>query len=321
MSSILLFEEKTVRRAWDAENQKWLFAIVDVLAILTGSIDPGAYWRKLKERLKKEGNPTVTNCHGLKMTAADGKQRLTDVADTEQLLRLIQSVPSPKAEPFKLWLAQVGYERLEEIENPELATRRMRQIYEQKGYSEEWIEKRLRGIAVRDELTDEWKKRGVKESREFAILTAVERTIPEKPNSPSQNTASPKKAAPTSKKCSRQKPNLVSAPERGSARGSLRIVQPERARLAGASKTTAPSPQRSEPNDMNGQTPAPHSRQFARFEAPPIPAFNFSLFDFPPLPPWRPLRPLRETIFSVWEFVTFASRTLANSPSESFIHA
>ena len=173
MSSIILFEEKTVRRAWDAENQKWLFfAIVDVLAILTGSIDPGAYWRKLKERLKKEGNQTVTNCHGLKMTAADGKQRLTDVADTEQLLRLIQSVPSPKAEPFKLWLAQVGYERLEEIENPELATRRMRQIYEQKGYSEEWIEKRLRGIAVRDELTDEWKKRGVKESREFAILTA-----------------------------------------------------------------------------------------------------------------------------------------------------
>ena len=172
MSSIILFEEKTVRRDWDAENQKWLFAIVDVLGILTGSIDPGAYWRKLKERLKKEGNQTVTNCHGLKMTAADGKQRLTDAADTEQLLRLIQSVPSPKAEPFKLWLAQVGYERLEEIENPELATRRMRQIYEQKGYSEEWIEKRLRGIAVRDELTDEWKKRGVKESLEFAILTA-----------------------------------------------------------------------------------------------------------------------------------------------------
>ena len=172
MSSIILFEQKTVRRAWDAENQKWLFAIVDVLAILTGSIDPGAYWRKLKERLKKEGNQTVTNCHGLKMTAADGKQRLTDVADTEQLLRLIQSVPSPKAEPFKLWLARVGYERLEEIENPELGARRMRQIYEQKGYSEEWIEKRLRGIAVRDELTDEWKKRGVKESREFAILTA-----------------------------------------------------------------------------------------------------------------------------------------------------
>ncbi|MCX6963072.1 MAG: Bro-N domain-containing protein [Verrucomicrobia bacterium] len=172
MSSIILFEEKTVRRAWDAENQKWLFAIVDVLAILTGSTNPAVYWRVLKKRLRAEGNQTVTNCNGFKMTSADGKQRLTDVADTEQLFRLIQSVPSPKAEPFKLWLAQVGYERLEEIENPELAARRMRQIYEQKGYSEEWIEKRLRGIAVRDELTDEWKKRGVKESREFAILTA-----------------------------------------------------------------------------------------------------------------------------------------------------
>jgi len=172
MSHISLFEEKQVRRAWSADQQKWLFAIVDVIAILTGSVDPGAYWRKLKERLKKEGNETVTDCHGLKMTAADGKQRMTDVADTEQLLRLIQSVPSPKAEPFKRWLAKVGYERLEEIENPELAARRTREIYEQKGYSEEWIEKRLRGIAVRDELTDEWKKRGVREGKEFAILTA-----------------------------------------------------------------------------------------------------------------------------------------------------
>jgi hypothetical protein len=172
MNSLALFEEKQVRRAWNQAEEKWYFAIVDVIAILTGSVDPGAYWRKLKERLKKEGNETVTNCHGLKMTAADGKQRLTDVADTEQLLRLIQSIPSPKAEPFKLWLAKVGYERLEEIENPELAAKRMREIYEQKGYSEDWIEKRLRGIAVRDELTDEWKKRGVKEQKEFAILTA-----------------------------------------------------------------------------------------------------------------------------------------------------
>ena len=172
MSAIILFEEKQVRRAWNSDEEKWYFAVVDVLAILTESVDPGAYWRKLKERLKKEGNQTVTNCHALKMTAADGRQRLTDVADTEQLLRLIQSVPSPKAEPFKLWLARVGFERLEEIENPELAARRMRQIYEQKGHSEEWIEKRLRGIAVRDELTDEWKKRGVKEKKEFAILTA-----------------------------------------------------------------------------------------------------------------------------------------------------
>ena len=172
MSAIILFEEKQVRRAWNKAEEKWYFAIIDVIAVLTGSVDPGAYWRKLKERLKKDGNQTVTDCHGLKMTAADGKQRMTDVADTEQLLRLIQSIPSPKAEPFKLWLARVGFERLEEIENPELAARRMREIYQQKGYSEEWIEKRLRGIAVRDELTDEWKKRGVKEQREFAILTA-----------------------------------------------------------------------------------------------------------------------------------------------------
>jgi methylphosphotriester-DNA--protein-cysteine methyltransferase len=172
MSAISLFEEKQVRRAWNAAEEKWYFAIADVIAVLTDSVDPGAYWRKLKERLKTEGNETVTNCHGLKMTAADGKQRMTDVADTEQLLRLIQSIPSPKAEPFKRWLAKVGYERLEEIENPELAAKRMREIYQQKGYSEEWIEKRLRGIAVRDELTDEWKKRGVKEQKEFAILTA-----------------------------------------------------------------------------------------------------------------------------------------------------
>lgn len=172
MSNIILFEEKNVRRAWDKGAEKWLFAIVDVIAILTGSPNPQVYWRVMKKRLRDEGNQTVTNCNALKMTAADGKQRLTDVADTEQLLRLIQSIPSPKAEPFKLWLAQVGYERLEEIENPELASKRTREIYEQKGYSEEWIEKRMRGIAVRDELTDEWKKRGVKEQKEFAILTA-----------------------------------------------------------------------------------------------------------------------------------------------------
>jgi methylphosphotriester-DNA--protein-cysteine methyltransferase len=172
MSNIILFEEKHVRRAWDKGAEKWLFAIVDVIAILTCSPNPQVYWRVMKKRLRDEGNQTVTNCNALKMTAADGKQRLTDVADTEQLLRLIQSIPSPKAEPFKLWLAQVGYERLEEIENPELAAKRTREIYEQKGYSEEWIEKRLRGIAVRDELTDEWKKRGVKEQKEFAILTA-----------------------------------------------------------------------------------------------------------------------------------------------------
>lgn len=172
MSTLALFEEKQVRRAWNQTEGKWYFAIVDVIAILTGSDNPQVYWRVMKKRLVDEGNETVTNCNSLKMTAADGKQRLTDVADTEQLLRLIQSIPSPKAEPFKLWLAQVGYERLEEIENPELAAKRMRELYEQKGYPEDWIEKRLRGIAVRDELTDEWKKRGVKEQKEFAILTA-----------------------------------------------------------------------------------------------------------------------------------------------------
>jgi len=172
MSTIKLFESKQVRTEWDPKAQKWYFSIVDVIAVLTESADPGAYWRKLKERLKKEGNQAVTNCHGLKMTAADGKKRMTDVADTEQLLRLIQSIPSPKAEPFKLWLARVGYERLEEIENPELAAQRMRELYKAKGYSDEWIEKRVRGIAIRDELTNEWKKRGVKEQLEFAILTA-----------------------------------------------------------------------------------------------------------------------------------------------------
>ncbi len=172
MSAISLFGEKQVRRAWNATEEKWVFAVVDVIAILSESPNPQVYWRVMKKRLIAEGNETVTNCNGLKMTAADGKQRMTDVADTEQLLRLIQSIPSPKAEPFKRWLAKIGYERLEEIENPELAAKRMRTIYEQKGYSEEWIEKRLRGIAVRDELTDEWSKRGVKEGKEFAILTA-----------------------------------------------------------------------------------------------------------------------------------------------------
>ena len=172
MSNIILFEEKHVRRAWNEPEGKWYFAIVDVVAVLTGSPNPQVYWRVMKKRLRAEGNQTVTNCNALKFTAADGKQRLTDVADTEQLLRLIQSVPSPKAEPFKLWLAKVGYERMEEIENPELAARRMREIYRQKGYSQDWIEKRVRGIAVRDELTGEWKRRGVKDQKEFAILTA-----------------------------------------------------------------------------------------------------------------------------------------------------
>ncbi len=172
MGNLILFESKQVRRVWSEKEQKWYFAIVDVLAVLTDSPNPQVYWRVLKKRLLKEGNETVTKCNALKMEAADGKMRVTDVADAEQLLRLIQSVPSPKAEPFKRWLAKVGYERLEEIENPELAAKRMREIYQQKGYSDEWIEKRMRGIAVRDELTEEWKKRDVKEQKEYAILTA-----------------------------------------------------------------------------------------------------------------------------------------------------
>jgi len=172
MSNIKLFESKHIRSTWDDKAQRWLFAVVDVVAALTDSQNPQVYWRVLKKRLLAEGNESVTNCNALKMTAPDGKQRLTDVADTEQLLRLIQSIPSPKAEPFKRWLAKVGYERLEEIENPELAAARMREFYKAKGYSDEWIEKRVRGIAIRDELTNEWKKRGVKEQREYSILTA-----------------------------------------------------------------------------------------------------------------------------------------------------
>lgn len=171
MNNIKLFESKQIRSVWDEKAQTWYFAIVDVVSVLTSSIDSGAYWRKLKERLKKEGNETVTNCHSLKMIAADGKQRLTDVADVEQLLRLIQSIPSPKAEPFKQWLARVGYERLEEIENPELSMERMQALYEKKGYPKEWIDKRMRGIAVRQDLTDEWKNRGAQTSLEYAILT------------------------------------------------------------------------------------------------------------------------------------------------------
>ncbi len=172
MSNIKLFESKKIRSEWSESEQKWYFAIVDVIAVLTDSPNPQVYWRVLKKRLKAEGNETVTNCNALKMRASDDKMRLTDVADVNQLLRLIQSVPSPKAEPFKIWLAKVGYERLEEIENPELAQHRTREIYKAKGYSDEWIEKRVRGIFVRDELTNEWKKRGVKEGLEYAILTA-----------------------------------------------------------------------------------------------------------------------------------------------------
>ncbi len=170
-NAIKLFSEKQVRCQWDSETEKWYFSIIDIIEILTESTDAGAYWRKLKERLKKEGNETVTNCHTLKMLAADGKMRQTDVADTETLFRLIQSVPSPKAEPIKLWLAKVGYERMEEIQDPELTIERAVEYYQKKGYSEAWINQRIKSIEVRKELTDEWKNRNVKEGLEFAILT------------------------------------------------------------------------------------------------------------------------------------------------------
>ncbi len=164
-----IFQEKMIRRAW--HNDEWWFSVVDVCGVLTDSADAGAYWRKLKQRLGAEGSEPVTFCHGLKLEAPDGKQRLTDCANTEGLFRIIQTIPSPKAEPFKRWLAQVGYERVKEIENPELAMGRMQELYEKKGYPKEWIDKRLRGIAVRQDLTDEWKARGVASSVEFAILT------------------------------------------------------------------------------------------------------------------------------------------------------
>lgn len=172
MGSLKLFETKRIRSVWNEEEQQWYFSVVDVVGALTDSANPSAYWRKLKQRLIAEGNQTVTNCHGLKMEAQDGRMRMTDAANTRELLRLIQSIPSPKAEPFKLWLADVGARRLEEIENPELASERMRELYREKGYSEEWINLRQRGMAIRDSLTDEWKARGVREGKEYAILTA-----------------------------------------------------------------------------------------------------------------------------------------------------
>lgn len=169
--NIQLFDDKRIRTAWDEEKEEWYFSIVDVVGVLTDSVNPAAYWRKLKQRLKAEGNETVTNCHGLKMTASDGKKRLTDVADTEQLLRIIQSIPSPKAEPFKLWLARVGRERIEETIDPELTIERALETYLKKGYTREWINQRLQAIQVRKELTDEWDTRGVQKGVEYAILT------------------------------------------------------------------------------------------------------------------------------------------------------
>ena len=172
-AAIKLFEDKQVRTIWDVEQEKWYISIIDVIAVLTESIDPNAYWRKLKQRLKEEGNETVTNCHGLKMLAADGKMRMTDVADTEQLFRLIQSITSPKAEPFKLWLAHLAAERLYEMQDPELSIDRALEQYLKLGYSENWINQRLKSIEIRKELTDEWKKRGMKEGTQFATLTDI----------------------------------------------------------------------------------------------------------------------------------------------------
>ena len=171
--AIQLFEERKVRTVWDDEAGKWYVSIVDVIAVLTESKDAAAYWRKLKQRLKAEGNETVTNCLGLKMTAPDGKMRLTDVADVEQLFRLVQSIPSPKAEPFKLWLSSLARERLEEIDDPEQGIDRMLEYYHRKGYSENWINQRLKSIEVRKELTDEWERRGIKKGQEYATLTDI----------------------------------------------------------------------------------------------------------------------------------------------------
>ena len=171
-NSIQLFGNRQIRTQWDAEGEKWYFSIVDIVAVLTESADVAAYWRKLKQRLKAEGNETVTNCHALKMTAADGKKRLTDVADQEQMFRLIQSIPSPKAEPIKRWIAQVASERIDEMQDPELAIERGYEYYRRKGYGEKWIEQRMQGKAVRKELTDEWKRCGVQDNQ-YATLTDI----------------------------------------------------------------------------------------------------------------------------------------------------
>ena len=167
--ALVVFEGKNIRRIW--HKDEWWFSVVDIIGILSESADPRNYWKVLKFRLTEEGSETVTKCNQLKLPAEDGKMRETDCANVETLLRIIQTIPSPKAEPFKLWLAKTGYERIQEIENPELAQDRAREYYKLKGYPQGWIEKRIRGIAIRQELTDEWKVRGIQENREFAILT------------------------------------------------------------------------------------------------------------------------------------------------------
>lgn len=170
MNSIKLFQSAKIRSVWNEEEQQWYFSVVDIVGALTNSSDNRKYWNKLKQRLKEEGSETVTFCHQLKMPASDGKMRKTNAANTKGALRIIQSIPSPKAEPFKQWLAQVGSERIEEIENPELAQTRMRELYRAKGYSDEWIARRERGIAVRDTLTDEWKNVVLKKVKNMLFL-------------------------------------------------------------------------------------------------------------------------------------------------------
>ena len=170
-NAIKLFQDKKVRVYWDNEKEKWFFSVIDIIGVLTESDNPRKYWSVLKTRLKKEGSELATNCSRLKLLAGDGKMRFTDVADTEHLLRLVQSIPSPKAEPFKLWLAKIGYERIEETEDPEKAFDRAMETYLKKGYSKNWINQRLKSIEVRKELTDEWEYRGVKKGLEYAILT------------------------------------------------------------------------------------------------------------------------------------------------------
>ena len=171
--TLKLFEERKVRTVWDDEKEKWYFSIVDVVSVLTDSVDATAYWRKLKQRLKEEGNETVTNCHGLKMKATDGKMRLTDVADTEQLLRIIQSIPSPKAEPFKQWMAHVASERLDQMQDPELSIGQAMMDYKRLGYSDNWINQRLKSIEIRKDLTDQWKLHNVEEGVQYSTLTDI----------------------------------------------------------------------------------------------------------------------------------------------------
>lgn len=172
-TQIKLFEEKKVRSIWDENELQWYFSVIDVVEVLTESVNPRDYWFKMKKRVHSEdGLELSTICRQFKMTAQDGKMRETDCANVKSLFRIIQSIPSPKAEPFKQWLAQVGYERMQEIENPELAQERMKELYEKKGYPKDWIDKRLRGIAIRQNLTDEWKERGITKEKDYAILTA-----------------------------------------------------------------------------------------------------------------------------------------------------